>query len=643
MRPTIAKKSGQYRLRSAITGAALMALGGAASAVPVEATMDYHCYYEIIGWQPMTVNVTSDIPESVPAGEFTPEFNIEASATVKGQTWTGLASILRASSLEGATAAAAHVGGPNFDFPLNVDMVIPENQVPEADPGEAGFELTGINGVTPPIKFREENMGTMTIDVRDTVNPRDGYTPEELQDLFPEDVSERDLELEVIARRADGSVIVQAPITDSEGVIHAPCVLTPPDQDSVLHEFEVTDGGNGQLPDINVSPEELDFGTVQSGLSATESVTVSNVGGAPLGINSVTLDGDAAFAQTNDCATVDAGDSCTVDITYNASGDASHATTVIINSTDEDEAEVTVAVSGASETQANPDIAVEPAELNFGRVNPGMPSTDTVTVSNSGSAPLTISGINVTGDNADEFMQSNDCTTVAEGDSCAVDITFTPSTTGERGATLTIDSDDPDTGSLSVPLSGEGWTDDGGGTDILMDLEGVSHIKAANGSVPLSGDIDVNVDLSTGLFTADLNLEPTHGDNFDILYLGRLASATADVEFEQVGQTSGQLDTRSGHLSSDSEMYVKLPKVSVKVFGFAIPIGGGENCRTVEPAQIHLESPEGERFDPLGEGGSLEGTYTLPPLENCGAFNDLLSLFMAGEGNTIKMDLTPNL
>jgi hypothetical protein len=70
------------------------------------------------------------------------------------------------------------------------------------------------------------------------------------------------------------------------------------------------------------------------------------------------------------------------------------------------------------------------------------------------------------------------------------------------------------------------------------------------------------------------------------------------------------------------------------------PIGGGANCRTVEPVTFTVTSPEGEPFDAL-LGGRVIGTYDLPKLENCGALTSILSLKLKGKGNTIDLTMTP--
>lgn len=180
----------------------------------------------------------------------------------------------------------------------------------------------------------------------------------------------------------------------------------------------------------------------------------------------------------------------------------------------------------------------------------------------------------------------------------------------------------------------DGGADDGGAdggqpgdpVEISYDLSGESYINAADGTVALNGGIDARMDLATGSYTADLMLDDTSG-TFNIM---GFLQADADVAFEQTRETTGTLDN-DGNLTSSSEMHVYLTEVST--FGF--PIGGGPDCRTVEPALVELA---GSGFDPF-DGGTLSGEYELPPVENCGSFNDMISMFVAGPGNTIDLNL----
>jgi phage terminase large subunit-like protein len=77
---------------------------------------------------------------------------------------------------------------------------------------------------------------------------------------------------------------------------------------------------------------------------------------------------------------------------------------------------------------------------SFGNQNIGTTSAaQTVTVSNTGTGPLTIASIVVGGTNPGDFGQTNNCgATLQNGSSCTISVTFTPSASGARSATITL-------------------------------------------------------------------------------------------------------------------------------------------------------------------------------------------------------------
>jgi MYXO-CTERM domain-containing protein len=95
------------------------------------------------------------------------------------------------------------------------------------------------------------------------------------------------------------------------------------------------------------------------------------------------------------------------------------------------------------------------------------PSASTVTVTNAGRANLTVASTPVSGTNATEFVVAgvgNGCIaqTVAPNATCQITVTFTPTATGVRTATLTLNHNgDPNTTVLQ--LSGQVSTSGGGG------------------------------------------------------------------------------------------------------------------------------------------------------------------------------------
>jgi hypothetical protein len=100
-----------------------------------------------------------------------------------------------------------------------------------------------------------------------------------------------------------------------------------------------------------------------------------------------------------------------------------------------------------------PVASVSPISLVFGNQNVGTVSpAKTVTLSNTGTAPLTITTIASTGD----FKQTNNCgTSVAVGASCSISVAFAPTATGTRTGTVII-TDNAANSPQSVSLAGTG-------------------------------------------------------------------------------------------------------------------------------------------------------------------------------------------
>ena len=124
---------------------------------------------------------------------------------------------------------------------------------------------------------------------------------------------------------------------------------------------------------------------------------------------------------------------------------------------------VTDAVSGKSATAQltgtggaplAPLVSLSPTSITFALRSAGTTSIPVpVTLTNTGTAALTVSGISVVGAVSGNFMQTNNCTTVAVGLTCTIEVTFAPTVTGAQSATVQILSNaasSPNT----VPVSG---------------------------------------------------------------------------------------------------------------------------------------------------------------------------------------------
>lgn len=91
-----------------------------------------------------------------------------------------------------------------------------------------------------------------------------------------------------------------------------------------------------------------------------------------------------------------------------------------------------------SKFEPSPNVGLS-AGLNFGDQNDGVTSApQTITVTNTGNTNLSVNNVTISGANAGDFQQTNNCSTVAAQATCAINVTFTPSATGTENATVSI-------------------------------------------------------------------------------------------------------------------------------------------------------------------------------------------------------------
>lgn len=104
---------------------------------------------------------------------------------------------------------------------------------------------------------------------------------------------------------------------------------------------------------------------------------------------------------------------------------------------------------------AVPAASLAPSSLTFSQQATGSTSSaQTITLSNTGQAALTISSIAASGD----FAETNTCGTgVAAGATCSISVTSTPTVAGTRTGTLTVTDNAPGS-PQTVSLTGSGYT-----------------------------------------------------------------------------------------------------------------------------------------------------------------------------------------
>jgi hypothetical protein len=177
-----------------------------------------------------------------------------------------------------------------------------------------------------------------------------------------------------------------------------------------------------------------------------------------LSITSITVTGTNAkdFSESNTCgSSVAAEGNCPISVTFTPSASGSRTASVSITDNASGSPQ-TVSLSG---TGAGPVVSLSPTSLTFGSQAVGtLGAAQTITLSNTGNAALSITSITVTGTNAKDFSETNTCgSSVAAEGNCPISVTFTPSASGSRTASVSI-TDNASGSPQTVSLSGTGGT-----------------------------------------------------------------------------------------------------------------------------------------------------------------------------------------
>jgi hypothetical protein len=214
-------------------------------------------------------------------------------------------------------------------------------------------------------------------------------------------------------------------------------------------DFLISDQGNFRIRKINAfaavgrSTGRIVFGTQPKGITSNPiDVTLSGIG--PAVIDSLSTTGD--FSEADDCVgSLPNGTACTVSVFFTPALSGTRYGTLFINTNGYFSTVTTISLEG---TGTGLTITPNPLAMGSSAVN------TTVTKSIAVKGGTTYSSVTLEGDTTDFTIATNTCSgTVAA--TCAIGITFDPTSTGAKKATLVIKDTDP-TSPQVVSITGTG-------------------------------------------------------------------------------------------------------------------------------------------------------------------------------------------
>jgi hypothetical protein len=240
------------------------------------------------------------------------------------------------------------------------------------------------------------------------------------------------------------------------------------------------------------------------------SATLRNLGHVPLKVSGVQLTGD--FSQTNDCGSqLVAGSECSIAVTFLPEAPGTRTGTLSVSDASGHSA-ATLAFTGEG-TATGPAVMLSPPSLTFTGTRVATQTTQTAQLTNTGTAPLSIASVGVTG--AGQFSVANNCgTSLTAGASCTLSITFSPSFPETQTGAVSI-TDDAPASPQTLPLTGSGESLAFSKTSLNFQPVVVGQMGASLQSVTLfnvgPGAVTFTAIALTGLNASDFQWLPNSG------------------------------------------------------------------------------------------------------------------------------------
>jgi hypothetical protein len=411
-----------------------------ASAQPTSITFAAQPVGTTSGSQTITLSNTGGIALAITdinsSANFSETDNCSTGAVNAGASCTILVSFTpgQAGDLSGQLTISANISGGQITIPLagtgsSTGLVT-------ASPGSIDFGQVQVGTTSQGLPVTIENAGTAAVAVSGVTVT--GPFAVASNGCGSSIAAKSDCALSLtFAPTQPGSATGTLTLTDSAGT----------------QNVALSGSGAAVATDV-LSPTTLSFPSTIAGLiSSPQIVTLTNNGDLPL--TSIALTTSPAFQVSSTCGTTLAGHSnCAINVAFAPT--AAGTVSGILHVSDAIQTQA-VALTGTG--LQPPAIGVSPSQLVFSAQALGQASSPaTLTISNTGGAPMSNVGFQISGQSAANFSwTANTCgATLNNGGTCTVQVVFTPASAGPSSATLVVSSSTQGVMPVQVTLSGVG-------------------------------------------------------------------------------------------------------------------------------------------------------------------------------------------
>jgi len=192
-------------------------------------------------------------------------------------------------------------------------------------------------------------------------------------------------------------------------------------------------GGSVGTLSVNVASATIAYGTASTNLSAAIIYSAA----IPTAAVSFKVDGGPSVPAT--CSAASGTSTCQASYTTGSLSVGTHS--IIVSIASDTNYSAASGTGTLTVTASTPKAVLSPTSGSFGGVSVGSTSTTKAfTLASGGDVDLTITSISIFGANAASFLiASNTCgSTLSPSHSCEIDVTFSPTATGNASATLSV-------------------------------------------------------------------------------------------------------------------------------------------------------------------------------------------------------------
>lgn len=266
-------------------------------------------------------------------------------------------------------------------------------------------------------------------------------------------------------------------------------------------------------PSLTLSATQISFGSVSIGGSADASLTLTSNGTAPVVLSSLQLAGTGFSVDPVALpAMLAVGQSLSLGLHFSPSSAGSAEGSLTLSDNVAGSPQV-INLKGEAKSTQRRAVSVSPGSLDFGSVTTGSTATKTITLVSTGNQAVTIDALTASGSGFSLAPQTLPIV-LQPGQQVSVSLTLDPVSTGSQTGDLSIHSNDSNTPSVQVPLTGRGVAP-------TVPSLSVSENTLSFGQQTVGSEAGLNLTVtSTGTAPAQITGGTVSGAEFQATYAG---------------------------------------------------------------------------------------------------------------------------